>query len=102
VAFITGVVPESLVREITASPAEFERDLRKAWAAGVEQVTPGHLRLHDGGTRLDIHVEVRGVRRLGLFELPVLSARYHFSGGGEPDRRRLLATLDRAMQRGGG
>lgn len=101
-AFISGPVPESFDRELTASTAEFERDLRKAWPAGVEAVAPCHFRLHAGPTRLDIHIEARGVRRLGLFELPILAARYVFSGGEEPDRRLLLAPLDRAMQRGGG
>jgi hypothetical protein len=101
-AFITGPVPERFERELTATPAEFERDLRKAWPAGVDTVAPGHFRLHDGATRLDIHIEARGVRRLGLLELPLLAARYDFWGGDEPSRNRFLATLDRAMQRGGG
>lgn len=95
-------MPERFEREVAASPAEFERDLRKAWPAGVEVVAPGHFRLRSGSTRLEIRVEVRGVRRLGLLELPVLAARYEFAGGDAGDRKRLLAPLDRAMQRGGG
>lgn len=101
-AFINGPVPEALEREITATSAEFERDLRRAWPAGVETPAPGHFRIHDGDTRLDIRIEPRGLRRLGLFDLPVLAAHYRFTAADEPARRRLLATLDRAMQRGGG
>ena len=101
-AFIAGPVSEAFEREVSASPPQFERDLRKAWPAGVETVAPGHFRVQDGATRLDIEIEARGIRRLGLFELPLLAVRYRFSCGDEAARRRLLATLDRAMQRGGG
>ncbi|NMG73525.1 hypothetical protein [Aromatoleum diolicum] len=101
-AYITGPVPERFERELTATPAEFERDLRKAWPAGVDAVSASHFRLHSGTTRLDIHIDARGIRRLGLFELPLLAARYEFCGGDETARRNLLTPLDRAMQRGGG
>ncbi|WP_449191985.1 hypothetical protein [Thauera sp.] len=30
-AFINGPVPESFERRVTATPREFERDLRQAW-----------------------------------------------------------------------
>lgn len=101
-AFITGPVPEAFEREVTATATEFERDLRKAWPAGVDMLEAGHFGLHEGAVRLAIRVESKGVRRLGLFELPVLIAHYRFSGGEEPDRKRLLSRLDRAMQKGGG
>lgn len=100
--FINGPVPESFEREVGASPAQFERDLRKAWPAGVETVARGHFHVQDGATRLDLHVETRAVRRLGMFELPVIAVSYRFSGAGEAERARLLRALDRAMQRGGG
>ncbi len=101
-AFINGPVPETFERQISATPAQFERDLRKAWPAGVETVGPGHFRVQDGPAVLDLRVESRGVRRLGMFELPQIAVRYRFSGGGEAERALLLRTLDRAMQRGGG
>nr|WP_050414965.1 hypothetical protein [Azoarcus sp. CIB] len=100
--FISGPVPERFEREVTASPAEFERDLRKASPGAVEAVAPDHFRVSAGPTRLDIHVAARGVRRLGLLQLQTLCVRYEFSGGAESDRRALLVPLDRAMQRGGG
>ncbi|NMF89120.1 hypothetical protein [Aromatoleum petrolei] len=101
-AFVNGPVAECFEREVTASPAEFERDLRKASPCAVETVAPHHFRLCVGPTRLDIHVVPRGVRRLGILQLQTLSVRYEFFGGTESDRRALLVPLDRAMQRGGG
>jgi hypothetical protein len=101
-AFISGPVPASFEREVTASPAEFERDLRKAWAGQVERVTDQVFRLRDGNLRLDVAVQAIGVRRLGLFELPRLAVSYRFEGGDESARHRMLTVLDRAMQRGGG
>lgn len=101
-AFTSGPVPEELRREVTATPVEFERDLRKAWPAGVEVLGPGRLGLMAGELRLEIDIQTAGIRRLGLFELPVLHACYRFSGADEAARRALLNTLDRAMQRGGG
>lgn len=101
-AFISGPVPERFEREVTASLAEFARDLHKASSVEVETVAPGHFRLCGRATRLDIHVVARGTRRIGLLELPTLAVRYEFSGGSEGDRRALLVPLDRAMQRGGG
>lgn len=101
-AFTSGPVPEELKREVTATPVEFERDLRMAWPAGVEVAGPGRFALSSGALRLEVEIRPAGIRRLGLFELPVLHARYCFSGADEAARRALLNTLDRAMQRGGG
>ncbi len=95
-------LPERFEREVCATPREFERDLRMAWPAGVDSAGPGCFSLADGELHLEIRIEPRGVRRLGLFELPQLAASYRFTGGDEASRRRLLERLDRAMQRGGG
>lgn len=95
-------VADAFEREVTASPQQFERELRKAWPAGVETLAPGRFRVREGETRLDIETESHGVRQLGLFELPVVVVRYRFAGGDPATRRALLAALDRAMQRGGG
>lgn len=101
-AFIRGPVPEFFTREVTATPAQFERDLRQAWDGGVEFAPTGALRIRHGMLVLDITVRAGAMRKLGLFELPVLHADYRFTGGDEAARRDLLARLDRAMQRGGG
>lgn len=100
--FINGPVPEALDREVAATPAEFERDLRKAWPGEVDADTPLRLALADGELELVVELEPIEPRRIGLLTLPRLIARYRFSGGDEAARRRLLERLDRAMQRGGG
>lgn len=100
-AFINGPVQEIVERLVTATPAEFERDLRAAWAK-VSCPAPGRLLLVDGEQRLTLELQVLPVRKLGLFELPQLQVRYCFEGGDEPARRSWLAKLDRSMQKGGG
>ncbi len=100
--FNPGALAEGFSRELSATPAEFERDLRKAWPAGVVRESDHRFCVEDGPIRLVIQVEVIGVRKIGLLELPRLAAHYVFSGGDEAARRQLLTRLDRAMQRGGG
>ena len=100
--FLSGIVPNDFRREVTATPAEFERDLRKAWPAGVVMTAPGRFELGDGALRLAISITPGDVRRLGLFALPTLHVHYRFSGDDEAARHRMLTKLDRAMQRGGG
>lgn len=101
-AFINGPVPECFERRVTATVREFERDLRQAWPAVEGSAAALRFSLQDGAQTLVIDIEPAGVRRLGLFELPQLNARYRFGTGDEAARRALLARLDRAMQKGGG
>ena len=101
-AFIHGLVPESFERRVTATPREFERDLRQAWAEVQGSAERLHFALQEGAQTLAIDLEPAGVRRLGLFELPQLIVRYRFGPGDESTRRALLTRLDRAMQKGGG
>jgi len=98
---VTGSFERRFEREVGATPAEFRRALALAHPDFVEQAD-GSLHVADAGVRLTIRYETRPIRRLGLFELPVLHVRYDFESG-EPDAcRALLARLDLAMQRGGG
>lgn len=101
-AFISGPVPESFERRITATPREFERDLRQAWAEVQGSADQRCFTLQDGAQALRIDIEPAATRRLGLFELPQLIARYRFGPGEASARRALLERLDRAMQKGGG
>lgn len=100
--FNSGHLSEVFSRELASTPAEFERDLSKAWPVGVARESGHSFRIEDGSLHLVIQIEVIGVRKIGLLELPRLAAHYRFSGGDEAARRRLLTRLDRAMQRGGG
>lgn len=101
-AFINGPVPARVERLLTATPAQFERDLRAAWPAVSGSAASGALSIEAGDLRLVIELAPAGVRRLGLFELPQLQVAYVFSGADEDARRALLGTLDRGMQKGGG
>ncbi|MBL8463598.1 MAG: hypothetical protein JNL37_01910 [Thauera sp.] len=101
-AFISGPVPESFERRVTATPQAFSRDLRQAWPAVITEAGGLRFSLHEGAQALVIAIEPAGVRRLGLFELPQLDVRFRFGPGAEPARRALLARLDRGMQKGGG
>ena len=101
-AFINGPVPEAFEREVAATPAEFERDLRKAWPGAIRVETRLRLTLADAEVELVIELEPIEARRIGLLTLPRLIARYRFGCGDEFVRGRFLKRLDRAMQRGGG
>lgn len=101
-AFIAGPVPTEFERLLTATAAGYERDLRQAWPATERSADTLQFVVSDGAATLHIAVAPAGVRRLGLFELPQLVARYRFTQGDEPARRGLLLRLDRAMQKGGG
>lgn len=100
--FSSGPVAVAFERLVTATPAQFERDLRVAWPQVDGSAAGGRLCVDGGGLWLTIELEALAPRRLGLFELPQLRACYRFEGGDEAARRRLLGVLDRAMQKGGG
>ena len=93
---------DGFVREVGATLAEFERGLRLAVPDGVSTPSPGCLKVARNDVVLQIDLTELPERRLGLFRLPVLHARYRFVAGDVPARAALLAHIDRAMQRGGG
>ncbi|KAI5912796.1 hypothetical protein [Thauera sp. 2A1] len=101
-AFLSDVVPAAFERTLTATAHGFERDLRQAWPGATGSAAERSFAVEAGGCVLQIDIEPAGVRRLGLFELPQLIARYRFLRGDEAERRDLLRRLDRAMQKGGG
>lgn len=101
-AFLHGPVPSRFKRLVSATPAQFERDLRASWPAVSGSAVEGVLRVAGDGVALVIGLQVLPLRRLGLFELPQLGVDYRFEVGDEPARRRLLMLLDRGMQKGGG
>ena len=100
--FPSAPVAEQFERVVTATAAEFERDLRMAWPDGVQGTLANGFMLSCGDVRLDVAALPNGIRRLGILELPVLLVRYRFTGGDDSSRRRFLHRLDRSMQRGGG
>lgn len=101
-AFLSDVVPTAFERTLTATPDSFERDLRQAWPTATGSAAERRFVVEDEASKLQVDVEPAGVRRLGRFELPQLTARYRFLRGDDAGRRDLLRRLDRAMQKGGG
>ncbi len=89
-------------REMAATVAEFEHGLSLGSPAEVESSTDGRYRIRHEDVELDIAVSPCGQRRIGALSLPLLRVVYEFHGGTLDQRRRLLARLDLAMQRGGG
>lgn len=100
--FVQGPVAAEFERLVSATPAQFERELRTCWPQTVGSAAEGVLHVVGAGARLAIHLQALPMRRLGLFELPQLRVRYCFTAGDEAARRELLALLDRGMQKGGG
>lgn len=94
--------PDGFTREVGATPAEFERGLRLALPEGVTAPRPLVLHAVRGGVSLQVALTVMPERRIGLFRIPVLLARFCFTAGEREARMALLAHIDHAMQRGGG
>lgn len=94
--------PGGFTREVGATPAEFERGLRLALPDGVSSPRPRVLCVERCGVVLEVALSTLPERRIGLFCLPVLLARFCFTAGDRAARMALLARIDLAMQRGGG
>lgn len=90
------------MRELGASPAEFERGLHLALPGGVSSPAPLVYRADDGEAVLEVALTAMPDRRIGQFCIPVTRARLRFLAGDTQACSRLLSRLDLAMQRGGG
>jgi len=101
-AFTPRPVPVCFERVLSATPAQFERDLRQAWPEVSGSAVAGRLAIEVAPMRLELELRVLASRRIALLELPQLKVCYAFHGGDESARARLLARLDLAMQKGGG
>ena len=91
----------TIVREVSATPAEYRHGLRLAFPGRVRE-SAGQLSIEDAGVRLEIGLEVLPPRVIAALHLPVLRATLRFVGGSPANQSALLAHLDRATQRGGG
>ncbi len=89
-------------REMTTTVAEFERLLRLGAPFEIKSLATGRYLLQDEDLELEITLKPRDERRIGILSLPCVGVEYMFRGGTLEQRRRLLARLDLAMQRGGG
>ena len=96
--------PVVIARDVTSTVAEFDASLRTAVRAAGAQLSGAmpRYRVHAGDVQLDVAIEPGPERRIALVRLPTLLATYSFTGGTAAAQRALLASLDRAMHRGGG
>lgn len=99
---VDGPVDGGFLRELGASPAEFERGLYLALPGGVSSPAPLVYRADDGDAVLEVVLTAMPDRRVGQFSIPVTQARLRFLAGDAEACRRLLSRIDLAMQRGGG
>ena len=79
---------------------EFRRTLRRALPEADISENGDTITVREGSCTLEITLSAKPQRRIGLLALPVLSARFHYSGYDDPAGH--LARLDISFQRGGG
>ena len=95
-------MPESLTveKEMAIERQEFRRTLRRALPEADIAEDGDTITVREGVGTLEIRLSSRPERRIGLLALPVLAARFHYSGYEDPEGH--LARLDISFQRGGG
>ncbi len=101
-AWPDGVPPDRFEREMAATQQEFEHGLNLGVRGNWIATAADRYRILQDGVQLEISILSRSERRIGALSLPLLNVVYEFSAGSPQQRRRLLARLDQAMQRGGG
>ena len=93
--------PETIEREVWATPAEFRHGLDLAFPGRVNECG-GILHVADGDAAMEIALEVLSPRRIALLNLPRMKVSLRMTAGAAPQRAAMLTRMDRAMQRGGG
>ncbi|MDE0387509.1 MAG: hypothetical protein OXI75_02310 [Rhodospirillales bacterium] len=87
-------------KEMAIERHEFGRTLRRALSEADISEDGDTIMVREGSGTLEITLSSRPERRIGLLALPVLAARFHYSGYDDPAEH--LARLDISFQRGGG
>ncbi len=95
-------MPKTLTveKEMAIERHEFRRTLRRALAGARIADDGDTITVREGTGTLEITLSSRPERRIGLLALPVLAARFRYSGYDDPAAH--LARLDISFQRGGG
>lgn len=95
-------MPKTLTveKEMAIERHEFRRTLHRALPEAHVSEEGERITVHEGPGTLEITLSPRPARRIGLLALPVLTARFHYSGYDDPAGH--LARLDISFQRGGG
>ncbi len=79
---------------------EFRRTLRRALPEAEIAEDGDTITVREGDGTLEITLSAERERKIGLLALPVITARFHYSGYDDPAAH--LARLDISFQRGGG
>jgi hypothetical protein len=93
--------PETIEREVWATPAEFRRGLGLAFPNGVVERN-NLLRVRDGETEMAIALEALSPRSIALLRMPRLKVSLRGTAGTREQFKAMVARMDLAMQRGGG
>ena len=95
-------MPEILTveKEMAIERQEFRRTLRRALPEADISEEGDTITVREGAGTLEITLSPKSERRIGLLALPVLAARFHYSGYDDPAGH--LVRLDISFQRGGG
>ena len=87
-------------KEMATDGREFRRTLRRALPEAEIAEDGDTITVREGGGTLEITLSHERERKIGLLALPVITARFHYSGYDDPAAH--LARLDISFQRGGG
>ncbi|MDE0389122.1 MAG: hypothetical protein OXI75_10530 [Rhodospirillales bacterium] len=95
-------MPETFTveKEMATDRREFRRTLRRALSEAQIGEDGDTITVREGDGTLEITLSNDRERGIGLLKLPVLTARFHYSGYDDPAAH--LARLDISFQRGGG
>lgn len=93
--------PDTIVREVWATPAEFRRGLMLAFPGRVVE-RDGLLCADHGAAAMEIALEVLPPQTIALLELPRMKVGIRGTAGTPEQFRAMIAHMDLAMQRGGG
>ena len=87
-------------KEMATDAREFRRTLRRALPEAEIAEDGNTITVREGAGMLKITLSAERERKIGLLALPVITARFHYSGYDDPAAH--LARLDISFQRGGG
>ena len=87
-------------KEMAIDAREFRRTLHRALSQAQIAEDGDTITVRESGGTLEITLSSERERRIGLLALPVITARFHYSGYDDPAAH--LARLDISFQRGGG
>jgi hypothetical protein len=89
------------MREMTATEKEFRHGLAYAFPQGVAE-RDGAFHVTHAGAAMEISIAPLPPRVIAALHLPQLHVSIGFTAGTPEQQVKMLARMDRAMQRGGG